>query len=313
MLAVAADPRLGREKVTVRRSTSSYLRPVPFLLGLLCAGPARAQEQPAAPASADQKAACSTGFEQSQVLRQSGKLRASHGELLKCVQSVCSRAVQEQCSRWLEDVERLTPSIVVQATVDGQDRSDVHVEMDGEVLTDAITGTALEVDPGPHSFTFTYADYPAVNKSFVLREGEKLRTIGVVFEKPVSAKPSTVAAPPAKAVELHRPIPPLAYALGGVAVLGAGAFAYLGLTGDNRRTELQNQCSPNCADSEVNPVRQRLLAADISLGVGVAALAGAAFVYLARPSVPVKEKEAAFSGNFTVTPSTIAASGSLRF
>ena len=204
----------------MRRSKSSYLRSAPLLLGLLCAGPLRAQEQPVPQATADQKAACATGFEQSQVLRQSGKLRASHGELLKCVQSICSRPVQEQCSRWLEDVERLTPSIVVQATADGQDRSDVHVEMDGEVLTDAITGTALDVDPGPHAFTFTYADYPPLTKNFVLREGEKLRSIAVAFEKQAAAKSGNAAAPPSKPVELHRPVPPLAWALGGVAVLG---------------------------------------------------------------------------------------------
>ncbi|HWZ89110.1 MAG TPA: hypothetical protein VNW92_09680, partial [Polyangiaceae bacterium] len=238
----------------MRRSTLSYLPSASLLLGLLWVKPIYAQEQAAPQSEADQKAACATGFEQSQLLRQSGKLRASHGELLKCVQSICSRPVQEQCTRWLEDVERLTPSIVVQATADGQDRSDVQVEMDGEVLTGAITGTALDVDPGPHAFTFTCADYPPVKKTFMLREGEKLRSIGVAFETP--AKKDHAAASQVQPVELHRPIPALAYALGGVAVLGAGAFTYLGLTGQSRRTDLENRCSPNCTDAELNPVRQ---------------------------------------------------------
>ena len=299
----------------MRRCSSSYLRSAPLLLGLLWVLPVSAEEPPAPQAGADPKAACATGFEQSQMLRQSAKLRASHAELLKCVQSVCSRAVQEQCSRWLEDVERLTPSVLVQATADGQDRSDVRVEMDGEVLTDAITGTAFDVDPGPHTFTFTYADYPPVQKNFVLREGEKLRTIGVAFEKPASTKKNDAAERPVQPAEMHRPIPVLAYALGGVAVLGAGAFTYLGLTGEHRRTQLEDSCAPTCADSDLNPVRQRLIAADISLGVGIAALAGAAIVYLVRPSVPVKEQEkaAAFTGNVSVTANAIAASGSLRF
>jgi hypothetical protein len=297
----------------VRRSTSSYLRSASLVLGLLCVKPLLAQEQAAPQSEADQKAACATGFEQSQILRQAGKLRASHGELLKCVQSICSRPAQEQCGRWLEDVERLTPSIVVQATADGQDRSDVQVEMDGEVLTGSIAGTALEADPGPHAFTFTCADYPPVKKNFVLREGEKLRSIGVAFVKPKSAKTDAAAVPAVKPVELHRPVPALAYALGGVAVLGAGAFTYLGLTGESRRTDLKNNCAPNCTDSQLNPVHQRLVAADISLGVGVAALAGAAIVYLTRPTVPVKEKAASFAGNVFVTANAISASGSFAF
>ena len=93
----------------------------------------------------------------------------------------------------------------------------------------------------PHTFSFTYSDYPQVQKSVVLREGEKLRSIAVVFEKPVTAQPSaSTALPPPKPVELHRPVPALAYALGALTfaqllvvsvVVGAADIAFKAASG----------------------------------------------------------------------------------
>ncbi|HEY1537551.1 MAG TPA: hypothetical protein VGF76_26205 [Polyangiaceae bacterium] len=265
------------------------------------------------PTVAEQKAACASGFEQAQVLRQSAKLKASRVELLKCVQAVCSRPVQEQCSRWLGEIEPLTPSIVIAATVEGQDHSDVDVEMDGELVANALGGTAIDLDPGPHVITFRYQDYPPVEKNFVVREGEKLRKIKVSFKRPQALAPTPAPAPlpPPEPVVMHRPVPALAWALGGVALVGAGAFAYFGTSARSRRTELEQVCSPDCADSDVNSLHTRLIAADVSLGVGVAALLSAAIVYGVRPSVPVEQ--AKLTGSLRVTPHAIGASALLEF
>jgi hypothetical protein len=267
------------------------------------------------PTVAEQKAACASGFEQAQVLRQSAKLKASRLELLKCVQAVCSRPVQEQCTRWLADIEPATPSVVIAATVEGQDSTDVQVEMDGEPLPNALGGTAVELDPGPHVVRFTYQDYPLVEKDFVLREGEKLRKLKVSFKRATAAAPTAAALPqpaPAPApVATHRPVPVAAWALGSVALVGVGAFAYLGASAQSRRTQLEQVCSPDCAESDVSSLHTRLIAADVSLGVGIAALLGAAIVYGARPSVPVEQPK--LSGSLSVTPHALGASASLKF
>jgi hypothetical protein len=263
------------------------------------------------PAVAEQKAACASGFEQAQVLRQAAKLKASRVELLKCVQAVCSRPVQEQCSRWLGEIEPLTPSIVIAATVEGQDHSDVAVEMDGELLANALGGTAIELDPGPHVVKFTYGDYPSVQKDFVVREGEKLRKIKVSFKRPQVLAATPAPLPPPPPVAMHRPVPAVAWALGGVALVGAGAFAYLGSSARNRRAQLERVCSPDCADSDVNSLHTRLIAADVSLGVGVVALLGAAIAYGVRPLVPVEQPK--LSGSLSVTPHAIGASAALEF
>lgn len=286
-----------------------------LLLTLVGSSSALASAEQAAPVSeptvAEQKAACASGFEQAQILRQSAKLKASRVELLKCVQAICSRPVQEQCTRWLGEIEPLTPSVVIAATVEGHDHSDVQVEVDGELLVNALAGTAIELDPGPHVVKFTYQDYPLVEKDFLLREGEKLRKIKASFKRPQLVAPTVVALPKAEPVAMHRPVPVLAWALGGVALVGAGAFAYLGTSARNRRTQLEQVCSPDCADSDVSSLHTRLIAADVSLGVGVAALLGAAIAYGVRPSVPVEQPK--LSGSLSVTPRAVGASAALEF
>lgn len=277
--------------------------------------PALAQtSESSAEATAEQKATCVNGFEQSQISRRAGRLLAARKQLLDCVQPVCATALQVECTRWLAEVEQQTPTVVISATAAGQDRSYVRVEVDGAVLTELLNGSAIAIDPGSHTFRFVYSDYPVVERTVVLRVGDKLRAVEVSFRRPKSSgaepTPAPAAPSPLEPVETTRPVPALTYALTGVALAGGGAFAYLGLTAIERRNHLEHVCAPNCSSNDVDPVHARLLAADISLGVGIAALTGAVISYLARPSVPVQR---AVSGDVNVTPDGVRASAVLRF
>jgi hypothetical protein len=69
----------------------------------------------------------------------------------------------------------------------------------------------------------------------------------------------------------------LSYALGGVALVGAGSFAYFALSGRAKESELG--CSPRCSDSQLDPITRDYLIADISLGVSVLALTGAILLW----------------------------------
>ena len=292
----------------IRASLSKSSWPLALGFVVWCA-PAHAESDDR---TANQKAACLSGFEQSQVFRQSGKFKSARAELLKCVQPVCPQVVQDECNRWLEEVEDLTPSVVIAVTEHDQDRSNVHVEVDGVVLTETLSGRALEADPGPHTFRFVYADYPPVEKKVVLRVGDKLRAIDVVFQRPETPREAVLPPPRQQSapVPTYRPVPTLAYALAGVAVIGGGAFAYLGLTSVDRRKQLEHRCAPDCTSGVVDPLHNRLIAADISLGVGIAALLGAAISYATRPEVPVPPT---LSGRFNVTPQGLGAAASLTF
>ena len=286
--------------------------------GSLCAMavsfvPSLVLAQEPAVSEADQRLVCASSFEQSQVLRKAGRLRESRGELLKCVQSSCSRPVQEQCGVWLGDVERSLPSVVIQATVDGEDHSEVQVQVDGVPLVDFSPGKAISLDPGAHTFRIACKDFAGVEKKVIVREGEQLRPLIVAFNSPQPVdKKATATGParPARPVPTHRPVPVLTYVLGGFAIAGGGAYGFLAYTSQKREEDLDKYCSPDCLDEDLDTLRQRKLAANITLGVSLAAAAGAVVSYLARPS---KTDDSALTGGIAVTHEGVAASARLRF
>ncbi len=93
---------------------------------------------------------------------------------------------------------------------------------------------------------------------------------------PVRAAPPEPA-PKDATVHASRPfhVPVGAWVLGGVSLLGFGGFAVFYSQAVNDYSTLQTTCSPNCKDSDLGPLRTHAGASYVSLGVGIAALAGA--------------------------------------
>jgi hypothetical protein len=85
-------------------------------------------------------------------------------------------------------------------------------------------------------------------------------------------------------METFRPVPVGTWVLLGVGIVGAGAFAGMGLTGKSQEAELKDVCSPNCTDHDTKSMRSLYVGADIAAGVGAAALISAGIVFLTRPS-----------------------------
>jgi hypothetical protein len=77
---------------------------------------------------------------------------------------------------------------------------------------------------------------------------------------------------------------------GGLGLAGIGSAAVLTYWG-RRDNELLRECSPNCSQASVNHIRQLYLAANISAGVGAAALA--TWAYLVFISGPDANEQAA--------------------
>lgn len=67
------------------------------------------------------------------------------------------------------------------------------------------------------------------------------------------------------------------YVLASVAVVGAASFGFFALRG--KRLEGDLDCGSRCPDTELDPITQSYLIADISLGVGAVALAGAIYFW----------------------------------
>ncbi|HSY24403.1 MAG TPA: hypothetical protein VK841_19885 [Polyangiaceae bacterium] len=268
-------------------------------LGLFAAGGALAQPNDA-PRTA---AACIAPYERAQELRQAQHLMKARQNLLVCTAPACPEMVQTDCTKWLGEVIEAIPSVVFAATVGNENTFDVSVTMDGGPLVARLDGKPIEVDPGLHEFVFQRDGSAALSRKVIVPAHEKDQIISVAWPAPAPEPLALDSRPPSpKAPSTSRPLPPLFFALSGASVIGFGAFAGLGLWAESTKNDLQASCSPRCSQSAVNDLQARLLVADVSLGVGAAAAAGALVVFLTRPEHTTAQRVGGASITVMPTP-----------
>jgi hypothetical protein len=245
----------------------------------------------ARPAAADPFDACVSAYEQGQVDRAHDKLIKARSELLSCTESACPAAIRKDCSRWLDEVDAAMPTVVVEAhAANGTDVTDFRVLVDGVALASASQGKAVPIDPGVHVVRYETRDGPRVEQKITIREGEKNRRLHVDFPAPDAPRSSAAPLPVPPPPTTSRPTPPLVFVLGGVGLVGVGSFAAFGIWSKVSESKLNDSgCKPHC---DVNAVFREEVAADVSLGIGAAALIAATIVYLARPARPTSTTSA---------------------
>jgi hypothetical protein len=228
---------------------------VPFLIVTFAASPASADKQQ-----------CLTAHEDAQRLRTEGKLRAAREKLLICSAEACPSLVKVDCTKWLPEVDRDLPTLIVRAKDDaGLDVADANVELDGEKVAG---GKAVAVDPGTHTVKVERAG-KTIEQQVVIAAGEKNRLVELTF--------------PSEVVKPAESISPLPYILAGVGVVGIAGFAGFGLSARGRLSELRDTCAPNCDPGEKRSIQTQLVLADVSLAIGVVSLGAAAYLFL-KPS-----------------------------
>ncbi len=166
-----------------------------LLLGALLPGSIASADEPPT------KEACIAANETAQDLQTAGKLRDARSKLLVCVAESCPGPLRQDCAQRMADVDKAAPTVVfVAKDAAGADLNAVRVTMDGHVLVESLNGTAIAVDPGEHRFFFEAAGLPLLDKTLVMKAGEKDRREFVVFSGagasgPASAPPPNGAAP----------------------------------------------------------------------------------------------------------------------
>jgi len=151
---------------------------------------------------------------------------------------------------------------------DGSDATEVRVSVDGELLIERLDGKAVPIDPGERRFDFELAGHAPVQKRLVIREGEKARQIEVEF----APAPSSSDGRPEQRIA--------AYALGGAAALGLGLFAFFGVRGNSRLSDLDERgCKPSCPQEDVDAVKSDYRTANVLLAVSLVTLAAGVCVF----------------------------------
>lgn len=248
---------------------------------------------------------CFTLHEASQLARRDGHLLQARTTLRACSQSACPAAIRADCVDWLDQIDRSLPSVVITARARGVDEANVRVWLDDRLVVDRLTGSALELDPGPHRFRFESPPWPAMERTILVGAGVKNRALDVEFapeanraekQPPEPTQPAHPSSPGGAQQPLgvipggSEPALPASgrlggadYLLGAGAAIGLGAFVYFGATALRDRQRLQDQCAPFCTTSQVDHVRTSLMVADVGLGLATLSVAAALYLHLLRP------------------------------
>lgn len=231
-------------KHTARSGAGSWL--CRALTAFACVGALTGSTAVAAQAEEDSpsKATCAQAYESAQESRAAGQLQETQKRLSLCARPECPSFVQKDCARWLDEVERELPSIIVKA--DGLDaQAEVSVKLDGNHVAGALSGSALTLDPGRHELIAESPGRSSVNRIIVAQQGVQNRIVTLEFGAPI---------PPRAPTELEADtgsngstLRPYAYVAWGVGAVGLGAFAVLGTLGRADERGLKDDC-PSATD-----------------------------------------------------------------
>jgi hypothetical protein len=246
-----------------------------------------------APARADD-ATCVAASERALTLWKGGQLHEARKQLAACADAGCPGEVKTECAKRIDEVNAAMPTLVFAATdAAGNDLHDVRVAMDGAPLLGSLDGRPVEIDPGPHAFRFERSGEKPVERTFVLRDGEKLRRELVMIgtpspaPPPAPAPPSPAPPPPPNGWTTQRTFAVVAAGLG-VAALGTGAvFGGLAISDQNmEKRDCSSGGCPNRAQAQEDYAtgRSNATVATIAFVAGTALLAAAAVLFFTRSS-----------------------------
>jgi hypothetical protein len=274
-------------------------------------------------AKAQSKDECVAAYEAGQRLRIEGKLLGARESLLICAQPSCPSVVTGDCGQWLAEIDTTIPSIVVGVrTPDGKDLLEVTVSVDGAIMRTSIDGKPIPLDPGAHKLKAEADGFLPYEETFVAQQGDKHRKVAITlkpygWQEPTEEKLAQKSRPepvtPAEKPDYS--VRPITYVLGGVSVLAFASTAFFGIKGLNEGAAMakpvsEGGCKPDCSEADVDAARTKIIVANVSFGVGVAAAAGAIWSYIAtRPSK--QEAAVEMQGSRASKPAREAAS--LRF
>jgi len=266
------------------------------------------------------KRTCASSYESAQLYRHQQKLRKAREQLAICAHNSCPSVVSADCTAWLKEVDAAIPTLLFRVRDErGRTVPDFRVLVDGELVT-RDTESPFPFDPGPHLVRIEAEALAPHEQNIVIRAGERGRLVESTLlltrretletEFPIERRepprsetrvpdrvtPAEKSSPERVSEPKPAPETPRSegmsvretamYVSGGVGLLALAGGAFLGLKGTSEVDEMRSSCAPECAKSDVDAARTKIVAANVSFGIGIGALAIAGILLINAPDSP---------------------------
>ncbi len=187
-----------------------------------------------------------------------------------------------------QERDELAPKVALVTITAPAAKLDLSVRVGGELVPRDQWATPLAVKPGLIPVEIQIGNQPAAAQSLTVAAGEKR---AIVLEDSPAVQAAT-----ARANGTDKPrdtgggsvLRPLAYAAGGVGVVGLVMFAVAGSMSKSTYASLEEKCGqgpcPSNLESDISKGKTQQLVANVGLGVGIAGLAAGTTMFLLAPS-----------------------------
>jgi hypothetical protein len=199
---------------------------------------------------------CIEAFEHAQELRANRELIAARSELEVCAAASCPPLTTKDCTKWRAEVDADVPSIAIEPRRGDAKVTDARVIVDGKPFTDV--GTAVEVDPGRHHVE-CQLEGASAKADIVVEPREKARVVTCTFDAPPQQRGLRVAG----------------FVVGGIGIATLAVGAGFEIAGLVARQHLKDTCYPMCAPASVDSAHRSLVVGDVTVAIGLVAVATA--------------------------------------
>jgi hypothetical protein len=294
----------------------------------LWALPAAAQE------AAPSKASCAEAYESAQESRVSGALQQTRSRLAYCAQTECPSFVQKDCARWLEEVDKELPSVVVSVVGLEPDASGasstqpLSLKIDGHDVPEPLSGKAISLDPGKHDLVLERPGAEPITRTILAQQGVQNRNVEFRLGMAPAAGDGATSMDLDSARASSSPMRTGAYVAWGVGAVGLGAFAVLGTLARTDKYRFEEECAGQtnyptklrpgvCLDTTLDDRKSTYereeVMADIGLLTGiVGAATGTVLFLLSKDSGAASKSEDSASLHLDVSPTVGGAWAGVR-